>query len=157
MKERDLREDMRIDRYALEEEAAEHASIYHYWADKLAKAKSAKDQAQAQYNFVKSEVELEYRREGRLPGDIKITEASISSEVTIHKRVMQAEDELNKAKKDVYHLEAAVNSMENRKREIDNLVTLYVRGYYNGNHNNGDQMNSDDMNVALNKRNNKED
>lgn len=126
--ERKLSEDLKIDKFDLDTEAEMHAASYDYWSQRLADARSEKDDADDRVTLIMSEVELEIRKNP--PQDLKVTEQVIKSLVLADKRVQEYKKELREIKEDVYHLDAAVKAMEHRKGKISDLVDLYVSGYF---------------------------
>lgn len=123
-----IQEDVRINRFKLEEECDRHPSIYFYWAEKLAEVKAETDHLTAREKYLRAKAAHDLRTNP--PDGRKLTEAGIAEETELNGEVQKVSIELNEKKKQRYHLEAAVESMNNRKRELDNLVDLYIRGYY---------------------------
>lgn len=131
MSERDFSVDVKINRFKLEEESEIQPSLYHYWAEQLAEAKTAADKASAKLKLTLADAEMEIRYaadRGEL--EIKLTESSAKALIEQHPKVQEARKELIAADGYVYHLESAVKSLEHRKAELDNLTQLWRGGYY---------------------------
>jgi len=128
MEERDLSNDLKINKFKLEDACEIQPSLYMYYAEELATTKVQKDIIDDKLDFVMSEVELAIRE--KPPEGIKITESTIKSLLVKNSGIQRYKEKLRKAKEKVYYLEAAVKALEHRKHELNNLVTLYVAGYY---------------------------
>lgn len=140
--DRSFEADVKINRFKLDEECEKQSSLYHYWAEQLAHARSAVDTAEElaklakdDTDIVKSKIELKIREEG-VEG-LKMTEAVVSAAVSTHPEVIEAQadyrkarEEVNQARAKMYELEAGVKAMEHRKAECGDLVQLWVKGYY---------------------------
>jgi regulator of replication initiation timing len=126
--ERDFRDDLRINKFKLEEECEKQPSNYGYWANLLSEARADKDQAEDKLDLLEAQVELNYRTNP--PKRMKVTEGTIKSMVESNKEIQEQKDLLRSKKSEVYHLETAVKALEQKKSSLDNLVTLFVKGFY---------------------------
>jgi len=61
-KERLFSDDIKINKYKLEEECEKQASIYFYWAEKLALAKTLLDEAIDKSKLIAAQTEMEIRK-----------------------------------------------------------------------------------------------
>jgi hypothetical protein len=132
---RDFAADVKVNKFKLENDCETHASLYHYWADLLAKAKKQRDKADEIAKATRSRRELEIRaaiEKGDKSYDKygKVTEGVIKSLLDTDEEVMEAAEAKRKADGVVYDLEAAVRSLEHRRDELDNLTKLWLGGYY---------------------------
>jgi len=126
--DRDFRDDLKINKYKLEEECEKQPSLYGYWANLLSEARADKDREEDKLDLLESTVELNYRT--NRPEGMKVTEATIKSMVENNKEIQDQKGSLRAKKSQVYHLETAVKSLEQKKSSLDNLVTLFVKGFY---------------------------
>lgn len=124
----DFAKDVKINRFKLPQECAEHSSLYQYYADLLAEAKADADGEKDRLNIVEAERELDIRKNP--PESPKITEAVIKALVQSDKKVIKQKEGLRQVREGLYHLEVAATSLEHRKRMLDNLVQLLIAGYY---------------------------
>jgi hypothetical protein len=125
----DFQKDLSINKYKLDEECLSHSSRYAYYAEACAVAKSAVSKAGDNLKFVTAEANLRIRKTYADNGQ-KFTEAVIASELEIDNLVIKARDELREAEEIYGRLQVAVNAMDARRSELDNLVKLYVAGYF---------------------------
>jgi uncharacterized coiled-coil protein SlyX len=142
---RDLAEDLKVNRFKLEIDCAVQPSMYHYWAEQLATARANVDKTDEKLRLldgdlkeVKAKEELIIRAAD--PKDFKLdkfTEASITAVLENRPAVTKKREEIQTTRQElidnketVYHLEAAVKSLEHRRDELDNLTKLWLGGYY---------------------------
>ena len=124
-------DDVKINRFKLEEECEQHAQVYWYYAELLAKARSNRDAIENALKLKKAEVNMAIRTTPEVyVGNVKVTESVVESTVEINADVQKYKTELLAAESEVYTLEAAVTAMTHRKSELDNLVQLWIKAYY---------------------------
>lgn len=122
-------QDLSINKYKLDEECLSHSSRYAYYSEAQTVAKSNVSKAKDNLEYVTAEANLRIRKEYAEKGE-KFTEAVITSQLTLDKGVNEAKKELRE-KEEVYsRLTVAVQAMETRRSELDNLVKLYCAGYF---------------------------
>lgn len=143
----DFKQDVAIDRFKLEEECETQPSIYGYYASQFAEAKSDAERAKSRYDLVLAEKDLSIRRNP--PMDVKLTEASISALVTESSDVQLAKEAVLVANAKVNNLEAAIFALNQKKSQLDNLVQLWIKDYYNKK-----QVTTDDVADAIYARHN---
>lgn len=155
-KDNDFKIDIRINKYKLEEECEKHPSLYYRYSELLAQAKNERDDELDRLAVVLANVEVEIRKDP--PIDCKLTENLIKALIEENKKVISQKSKVRECKKQVHILEAAVNAIEHRKSMLNNLVQLYIKGYYSKpgeikNNNITDSI-SDDIRKDLNRRKN---
>ena len=140
--ERDIEEDVKINRFKLDVEAETHPSIYYYYSNELAEAKKDRDLKKTKTKEITAKIELDYRAD-KIPFDGKKTEAGISSAVEIHPDVVKAKKDYIESEYIVNKLSAMEESIRQRKGMLDNLIQLYTMQYYaepkSGRYNSTDQ------------------
>ena len=127
----DFTTDIAINKLKLEEECSIQPMLYEWYGNKYAEARGNKDKAKDRLDLILSQKDLYYRRNP--PTDIKATEAVYASLVAIDTDVLIAKEEYQKASQEVYSLDIAINVLDQRKSELDNLVQLWTKSYYSGN------------------------
>ncbi len=127
--EDDFQKDLSINKYKLDEECISHASRYAYYAEAGAIAKTNVSEAKDKLEFITAEANLRIRKNLTDSGQ-KFTEAMVASMLTMDSEVEKAKKELRDAETVFARLQVAVNAMDARRSELDNLVKLYVAGYY---------------------------
>ena len=126
--EQDFRDDLRINKFKLEEECEKQPSLYGYWANELSDIRAEKDQAEDKLDLLEANVELNYRTNP--PEGMKVTEATIKSMVESNAEIQKQKEIVRDKKSKLYHFETAVKALEQKKSSLDNLVTLFVKGFY---------------------------
>ena len=124
-----FKEELKINKYKLDEECLTHASRYAFYAEACADAKTNVTKAKDNLELVTSEANIRIRKEKAESGE-KVTESLISSYLVMDKEVQKAKSELREAEEIYARLSVAVSAMETRRSELDNLVKLYCAGYF---------------------------
>lgn len=127
--EDDFQKDLSINKYKLDEECISHASRYAYYAEASAIAKTNVSEVKDKLELVIAEANIRIRKNLTDSGQ-KFTEAMVTSMLTMDSEVQKAKAELRDAETTLARLQVAVNAMDARRSELDNLVKLYVAGYY---------------------------
>lgn len=148
--ERDLKEDLKLNRFALEKEAERQADMFLYWSQELAEAKFLRDKAKTKLGIVTGERELDIRRNP--PEGLKATEGVIKALVAEDSDIEKAQRKLDSANKNVNTLEGVVRALDHKKSQIDNLTRLSIAGYYaNPDHGGRDTESANSARKGLNK------
>lgn len=125
----DFAKDLSIDKYRLDYECLTHASLYFRYADAYIQAKQEVARRSDALALAKADANINIRKIMN-DNNVKFTEAIIASEVERDKSVLKAREELRQAETVASRLSIAVDAMEARKSELDNLVKLFLSGYY---------------------------
>lgn len=150
----DLESELKINPYKLKEECVSHSGLYYKYSDACREAKDKVSRAKDNFELVKSQRELEIRRECKDKGE-KTTEKIIEAMVNSDSEVVEARNNLREVE-DVYaSLQVAVGVMQTRKDELDNLVKLAVSNYYSttgkNNFEGSDEMIRHDIRKSMNR------
>lgn len=151
--DRDIKEDVKINRFQLERECEDHSSLYYYYAEQLAEARKTRDFLKDKLKSEQAKVEMQYRT-SELTLDCKMTESSISSAVEINSGIQKIKQEFLQADYECNQLQAMEESMKQRKSMLDYLIQLYIREYYSDPTNRRDKYDqgSDEIRKNLNKK-----
>lgn len=125
----DFQKELSINKYRLDEECLSHSSKYAYYAEAQALAKSEFAKAKDNLEYVVAEANLRIRKDYEAEGK-KVTESVISSALALDDEVRKAKEKLREAEEVYNRLSVAVQAMDTRRSELDNLVKLYCAGYY---------------------------
>ncbi len=125
----DYEKDLSINKYRLDEECLTHSSTYFRYMEASVQAKSRISKLQNKLAMIEAEENLAIRKSYQESG-AKFTEAVIASELTTNSRVIECKRRLQEAQEVYSTMQVAVSAMEARKSELDNLVKLYVAGYF---------------------------
>jgi hypothetical protein len=129
MEEFDFEKDLSINKFRLDEECLSHSSIYFKYAEAQQNAKSEVSKADDVLKLTLAERELEIRNKYSENG-IKVTENLIKADVEKDEDVLKAKRKLRKAQDIFNKLTVAVQALDSRRSELDNLVKLYCAGYF---------------------------
>ena len=127
---RNFDDDIKFNKYQLEEVCEKHASIYWYWANKLAEAKNALGDSEDALKLVTAQADGNYRETWDENKWGKKTEASIAGKVASDSQVREYKDKFISNQHEVNTLIAAVSAFDHRKGMIDNEVKLLIGGFY---------------------------
>ncbi|HUW45663.1 MAG TPA: hypothetical protein VMW50_07695 [Dehalococcoidia bacterium] len=127
--ERDYHQDVKINKFKLPDECEQHASIYLYWAEHLANAKSDLNDAKKRADFIASETGLSIRTHWQ-DDDGKLTNDAVNAKVDNNEKVINSRDKLQTLERRINILSAVVSAMDHRKSELNNLTSLVLGGFY---------------------------
>ncbi len=123
--------DLEVDRLRLDDEWVKHPKQYYVWAEKAADAQYVYDQAKAELELTKAELDQEIRNN---PGTYglpeKVTEVRLANTIILQNEYQVVLKHLNTKKHELDIAHAAVNTLEQRKRQLTVLVELWIRDYY---------------------------
>jgi hypothetical protein len=123
-------DDVRINKYKLDEECEKHSSLYYYWAEKNADAKKILSQSEDLLKYTLAETEITLRKNWDDSKDGKQTENGIKAKLENHPNIRKIKEQIIENQHQVNILSAAVSAMEHRKSELNNLVSLQIGGFY---------------------------
>lgn len=125
----DIKNDLKINKYKLDEECLTHASIYNRYAEMATKSKTELAKAKDKLALVTAQRNIVIREEASKSKD-KITERMFDSLLETDKEVLKAKKEVREAEEVNATFNSMLDSFDHRKSELDNLVKLYCAGYY---------------------------
>lgn len=117
-----------LNRFELEMEAERQSHLYYEAGEELAEAKALRDQAANRLKIRKAEIEIDIRRNP--PESPKITESVVAALLARDPELKELEEDLTILSKSVAHLEGLMRALDHKKSMLDNLVRLYLAGYY---------------------------
>lgn len=119
-----------IDEATLDREWVEQPRLFFKYARRLADAQQARDDAAAELDLVKANLELEIREDFKPYGLKKVTDSGVKAIIPKQPEYQNALKELNECKRAVGVLQAAVTALEHRKRALEKLVDLVSMDYF---------------------------
>lgn len=130
-RDRDYKQDIKIDPNNLEQEWVEHSSIYLYYAEAHAEAIDTRDRNKQNLELEHSKLDQKYRKtwDSKFP-DTKMTEGGIKAVILQDPFYKKALALLNKANHNVNLMSVAKSAFEHKKRALENLVSLRISGFY---------------------------
>lgn len=125
----DIKTDLKINKYKLDEECLTHASTYNRYAEMATKTKTELTKAKDKLSLITAQRNIAIREEIAKSGS-KVTEKMIESYLESDKEVLKAKKEVREIEEVNATFNAMLDSFDHRKSELDNLVKLYCAGYY---------------------------
>jgi transposase len=127
---KDYKKDLEIDKYALDAECMDQPRKFMEWSENLADAMAELDRADQKLDVKKAQVEQDIRKDPDKYYVDKVTDASVKAAVTVDGQVKEAHEAWVQAKHQVGILMAARGAMEQRRSMLENLVKLFLSGYW---------------------------
>lgn len=122
--------DLKIDDLRLEEECAGQPTLYFHWADKLADAKLATEEARVDLGRVKNDLSIKIRKDPNRYGVLKETEGAFNVTIEIQPEYRKAQDIVIDAEHFQNRVQGKVTALEHRKRSLTLLVELSRQRFY---------------------------
>lgn len=119
-----------IDPLRLDTEWRDQPSQFLFWSEKLAEARLIVDVCKSSLEVAKAELDKDIRNnpeEFDLP---KLTETVIANTIILQPKYARHLKLFNEARYDQGMIQAAVDGLDQRKRALENLVTLHGMNYF---------------------------
>ena len=123
-------QELKINKLALDEEWLRQPSLYHEWSENHSQALLERDKAKQQLDLMKSELDLEIRKNPAAFGIDKPTENAISNVIIVSDRYQKDLEAVQKSQYDVNVIAGAVEALSHKKSALDNLTRLFLSGYW---------------------------
>lgn len=121
-------DDVKVDKYALDEEMEMNPSLLDQYGTKYAEARAEQDRLEVQIKYLSAKKALEFRKNP--PSDVKVTDSTIEALVNSDEELNNLKNDLNDAKEDVYTYYSALESLRDKGLRLHDLMELYKTGYY---------------------------
>jgi hypothetical protein len=128
MSESTFKEDIKINKFGLDNCCEEQASFMHYWGDMEADAKKDKSKAIQKVKELRAEKQLYYFLHPK--DNIKNTVDNVKAMVEADEEVRKAEQEVIELTHKADRMAGNVRALEHRKSELKNLTNQWIAGYY---------------------------
>ena len=122
-------EEISIDENALEKEWLRQPGLYLKYSGLLADAEKEKNDSKENLILTYAQLDNEIREEMRLDGE-KITEKVVESKVLQHLGYIDAQGKVLETTHEYQIIKGALIAIEHRKAALENLVKLWIGGYY---------------------------
>jgi len=126
----DFKENIVIDKYSLDLEFEKHPMLYHEFAMDMAMAEEERDKFKDLMELTRAQLDVQIRDNPKKFNLEKITEAAINSTILQSKEYQKIQVEYNNSVSSVRVLKIAVESLNQKKTALENLVKLYLGEYY---------------------------
>lgn len=125
----DYEKDLEIDKYDLFKEWLKQPQLFYRYSRMAEDATNEEEKAKERLSVVDAELDKELRHNAEM-NETKITEKSISSEITLNRKHQEAVEYYLEKKHEARILDkAVVRAMDHRKKALEKLVDLEISGY----------------------------
>jgi len=121
-----------IDPQQLDLECVRQTDLFFKYAHQSVDAQVEVDRAKMRLEVVEAGLELAIRKDPEQFGLIKPTESAIKAAVRLDNKYSNALERYINAKREAKLLEIAVDTMDQKKRMLENLITLHGQQYFAG-------------------------
>ena len=127
------KEDLAIDPDKLDEEWLRQPQLYQKYAEELENAERVKVEEKQRFEVVQAELDRDIRDDPQqFSVGEKMTEAVVKNTILLQEKYKNAQEKYNEAVHNVNILRVAVESFDQKKKSLENLVTLYIGKYFAG-------------------------
>jgi len=129
--ELDFVSELKIDKFALDDEALYHSERAGRWIRMAIDATDARDKAKERLTFIEAHLDNDIRKNWEMycPAT-KMTETGVLSTVRRQQSYVDANTELMATQRNLDICKGAVDAFRQRKDMIEVLVQLFLGGYY---------------------------
>ena len=127
--EREIKEDLKINRFKLEDEADTQPSLFYHYSEHASEAREVRDKAKAKLKETEGRISLDYWSSRKVM-EAKLSISTVSASVDIDPEVMDAREKFLNAESAYNKAASAEESMQQRKSMLGYLVQLYTMQYY---------------------------
>lgn len=129
--ESSFREELRIDKYNLDEECGKQPYLTFKWAALAAEAERRVNKAKIAMELCRANLDADIRKSPSKYGlETKMTESAIQGIILKNEDYRLAEDTYVEAKRRHGVVMAASRGINDKKSELDNLIKLFLNNYY---------------------------
>ena len=121
---------VKINKYDLPTECAEHSSTFHAIAEAKANKQAEIDKLKAALQLHMSKEEIEIRKGWDVDKDGKQTESGITAKLNTLDSVLVRQENIREKTGELAVLDAAKAGFEHRKSMLTNLTSLLIGGFY---------------------------
>lgn len=125
-----FKDEMKIDKFALDEECANQPVFFHEMAKAEADAKDLEDKAKEVLRVIEAETELTIRSNPDKYKIAKITESMVKATIAVQPEYKGAMTAYLKAKHNTAIIKAGTLSLHQKSTHISDLVRLHIKDYY---------------------------
>lgn len=129
----DYEQDLQTNFEDLDRHWLEQPQKYMKWGERWSNAIAKRDRAKENLDVTRAEIDKEIRKGWDKPPwefDSKPTETAISSAIITDDRYRHANSEYIDAGEEVNIMLVAKTAFEHRKKQLDNLTSLYLSGWF---------------------------
>ena len=121
---------LEIDKFNLDGELARQADLVGDWAERVADARQAYNEAKNRLEFIEADTSIEIRNSPEAYGIQKATVDAVANAVKIDPRYQQAVKLTNTARHEMDVANAVLTGLDHKRTGLSNLVELWIRDFY---------------------------
>lgn len=130
MENRNAKEEVKINKFELDDALEEQPDLYLDWALEHAEAVKEKDAAKGALEKVKSELGIEIRKDPKKYGLDKPTGQAVEDAVIAHATYQEAYETFVGANREANRLSAIREAFDQRRSSLKYLTELWTQNYY---------------------------
>ena len=127
------KDDLKIDKYALDEEWLRQPTLFINWAEEYVEAQADRDRKKEQLDLIKAELDNAIRSEPEKFGLSKVTEGAITNIIIMEGSYRDANDKYLTDIKQAKILDVAKEAFDHKKKALEALTQLFLAGYFANN------------------------
>lgn len=132
MERSEFEKDILIDPEALDVECCRQAELFMRWSELSIKARGEVHRAKSEMDTAFATIDLKVRKKPRRYGLENVTEPAVKATVAAHPDYLRAVSRFQAAQMDSLWLDRAVDSLEMKKRMLEELIKLHGLQYFAG-------------------------
>lgn len=125
-----LKDDLKVDKYALDCEWENHPLKYFEWAETHAKAILDRDNLKQKMDMLEAKLDKQLRVSLEKEFDKKPTEAAIKARICLDSEYSELQAELTKMNYNINILSAVKTAMDSKKKALEYLTQLHLSSYF---------------------------
>jgi hypothetical protein len=125
-----FKDDLKIDKYSLDEEWLKQPSLFLQWAEETVEAQSVRDRCKDVLDLTRAELDSDVRSNPLKYGLDKITEGAIQNIIIQNVRFREVTEKHLVSIKEAKILDVAREAFEHKRKALEALTQLYLSGYW---------------------------
>lgn len=125
-----VKDDVAVDKYALDIEWEKQPTLYQMYLDQAVELRKEVTECQKQLDLVEAKLSLDIKKNPSLYGLDKVVESSVQAVLILHPDRQKAYDDLIQRQYEKNLIDDVVKALEHKKSALEELVRLYLSGYY---------------------------
>ena len=123
------REDLKIDKFRLDDMWENHPSVFADIYEREVEAQFERDRAKEKLDLIRAELDQSIRADFAKSNE-KITESSIANKILLHKDYQEANSKFLESVKTAKHIAVGREAFEHRKKALEKLTDLFLSNYW---------------------------
>ncbi len=125
-----LEQELKIDKFSLDEEWLRQPMLIYQWSKDYAEALAVRDKTKQLVELIKAESDLAIRKNPERFGLEKATDKAVENAIITVPEYQEALKQHQQAMYDVNILSGGIEAINHKKSALDNLTRLFLSGYW---------------------------